>query len=58
MTEALDKQNQESFKEIDARLQQLCEEKRKLEQIPSPMTSPPGPDMSSVNWNASFYDYF
>ena len=34
MTEALDKQDQESFKEIDARLQQLCEEKRKLEQMP------------------------
>ena len=30
MTEALDKQDQESFKEIDARLQQLC-----VEQIPT-----------------------
>ena len=35
MTEALNKQDQESFKEIDARLHQLCEEKRKLEQIPT-----------------------
>ena len=33
MTEALNKQDQESFKEIDARLHQ--EEKRKLEQIPT-----------------------
>ena len=30
MTEALNKQDQESFKEIDARLQQLC-----VEQIPT-----------------------